>query len=123
MRAWEILLSESQERMLVVVKKGREAEVKAIFDKWDLNCVEIGTVTEGGPALLHGTENLVAEVPAESLVLGGGAPVSTPATNASPPTSRRTRSSRPPEVPEPDDLKAVAFDLLASPNIASKRWV
>jgi phosphoribosylformylglycinamidine (FGAM) synthase-like enzyme len=50
MQPWEILLSESQERMLVVVKKGREQEVQAIFDKWDLNCVEIGTVTEGAPS-------------------------------------------------------------------------
>src|SRR5690606_6727226 len=75
MRAWEILLSESQERMLVVVKKGREAEVQAIFDKWDLNCVEIGAVTDGDTLryFMHG--ELVAEVPAESLVLGGGAPV------------------------------------------------
>jgi phosphoribosylformylglycinamidine (FGAM) synthase-like enzyme len=75
MRAWEILLSESQERMLVVVKKGREKEVKAIFEKWDLNCVEIGTVTEGNTCATSCTESLVAEVPAESLVLGGGAPV------------------------------------------------
>ena len=76
MRAWEILLSESQERMLVVVKKGREAEVQAIFDKWDLNCVEIGTVTKGGKHPLSSmVKNCVAEVPAESLVLGGGAPV------------------------------------------------
>ncbi|HRF82276.1 MAG TPA: AIR synthase-related protein, partial [Flavobacteriales bacterium] len=71
MRAWEILLSESQERMLVVVKKGREAEVQAIFDKWDLNCVQIGTVTEGGTIRFFQGEELVAEVPAESLVLGG----------------------------------------------------
>ena len=75
MRAWEILLSESQERMLVVVKKGREAEVKAIFDKWDLNCVEIGTVTDGGTVRFFMNGDLVADVPAESLVLGGGAPV------------------------------------------------
>jgi phosphoribosylformylglycinamidine (FGAM) synthase-like enzyme len=52
MQPWEILLSESQERMLVVVKKGREQEVQDIFHKWDLHCVEIGTVTEGGPPLL-----------------------------------------------------------------------
>ncbi|MCB0783737.1 MAG: phosphoribosylformylglycinamidine synthase subunit PurL, partial [Flavobacteriales bacterium] len=70
MRAWEILLSESQERMLVVVKKGREAEVQAIFDKWDLNCVEIGTVTDGGMLRYFWHDELVAEVPAESLVLG-----------------------------------------------------
>src|SRR5690606_34408922 len=74
MQPWEILLSESQERMLVVVKKGREQEVKDIFDKWDLHCVEIGTVTEGDNLRFFWHGELVAEVPAESLVLGGGAP-------------------------------------------------
>ncbi|MCC6911387.1 MAG: phosphoribosylformylglycinamidine synthase subunit PurL [Flavobacteriales bacterium] len=122
MRSWEILLSESQERMLVVVKKGREAEVQAIFEKWDLNCVEIGTVTKGGNIRFFHGEECVAEVPAESLVLGGGAPV-------------YVRESKEPayikenarfdinKIEEPDDLRRVAYDLLASPNIASKRWV
>jgi phosphoribosylformylglycinamidine synthase II len=75
MHGWEILLSESQERMLIVVEKGREADVLAVFDKWDLNCVEIGKVTEGGRLryFMHG--DLVADVPAHDLVLGGGAPV------------------------------------------------
>jgi phosphoribosylformylglycinamidine synthase II len=122
MRAWEILLSESQERMLVVVKKGREAEVKAIFDKWDLNCVEIGTVTEGGTLryFMHG--ELVAEVPAESLVLGGGAPVYE-REQREPAYIAENRRFRVDDVPEPDDLRKVAHELLASTNIASKRWV
>ncbi|MBV6405410.1 MAG: phosphoribosylformylglycinamidine synthase subunit PurL [Flavobacteriales bacterium] len=133
MRAWEILLSESQERMLVVVKKGREAEVKAIFDKWDLNCVEIGTVTEAAPMpgasagkggmlryFMHG--RVVATMPAESLVLGGGAPVYERAVKE-PAYFAENRRFNGAEVPEPDDLRAVAYDLLASPNIASKRWV
>jgi phosphoribosylformylglycinamidine synthase len=122
MRAWEILLSESQERMLVVVKKGREAEVKAIFDKWDLNCVEIGTVTEGGTLryFMHG--DLVAEVPAESLVLGGGAPVYE-REQKEPAYIKENAKFNADKVPVPDDLRAVAYDLLASPNIASKRWV
>ncbi|MBK6540615.1 MAG: phosphoribosylformylglycinamidine synthase subunit PurL [Flavobacteriales bacterium] len=122
MRAWEILLSESQERMLVVVKRGREAEVKAIFEKWDLNCVEIGTVTEGNSLryFMHG--GLVAEVPAASLVLGGGAPVYERSTKE-PAYFAENKKFKPSEVPEPDDLKAVAKSLLASPNIASKRWV
>ena len=122
MRAWEILLSESQERMLVVVKKGREAEVKAIFDKWDLNCVEIGTVTEGGTLryFMHG--ELVATMPAESLVLGGGAPVYE-REQKEPVYIKENGNFRTADVPEPDDLRKVAFELLASPNIASKRWV
>jgi phosphoribosylformylglycinamidine synthase len=75
MAAWEILLSESQERMLVVVKKGREKEIQAIFDKWDLECVEIGEVTDSGTLEYYRHGEKVAEVPAHSLVLGGGAPV------------------------------------------------
>jgi len=73
MKAWEILLSESQERMLVVVKKGQEDKVQKVFDKWDLNCVQIGEVTDGGRLKYYMNNELVADVPAESLVLGGGA--------------------------------------------------
>ena len=122
MRAWEILLSESQERMLVVVKKGREKEVEKIFAKWDLNCVEIGTVTDGGTIRYFMQEELVAEVPAGSLVLGGGAPVYERETRE-PAYIKENQKFKITDVPEPEDLKAVALDLLASPNIASKRWV
>lgn len=122
MRAWEILLSESQERMLVVVKKGREAEVQAIFDKWDLNCVEIGTVTKGNTLryFMHG--ELIAQVPAESLVLGGGAPVYE-REQKEPAYYQENKKFKIDDVPEPEDLRAVAYDLLACPDIASKRWV
>lgn len=122
MRAWEILLSESQERMLVVVKKGREAEVQAIFDKWDLNCVEIGTVTDGGQIRYYMHGELIAEVPAESLVLGGGAPVYE-REQREPAYFAENKKFNADKVEQPDDLRAVAYDLLASPNIASKRWV
>ena len=75
MKDWEILLSESQERMLVVVEKGKEDVVKKIFDKWDLSCEEIGVVTKGDRVryFMHG--DLVGDVPCNDLVLGGGAPV------------------------------------------------
>ena len=122
MRAWEILLSESQERMLVVVKKGREAEVQAIFDKWDLNCVEIGTVTDGGMLRYFWNDELVAEVPAESLVLGGGAPVYEREVRE-PAYFKKNKAFKIEDVPEPDELKDVALRLLARPTIASKRWV
>jgi phosphoribosylformylglycinamidine synthase II len=75
MQPFEILLSESQERMLVVVKKGREQEVIDIFDKWDLNCVQIGDVIEGDQLKYYMNGELVAQTPADSLVLGGGAPI------------------------------------------------
>ncbi|MBL7984446.1 MAG: phosphoribosylformylglycinamidine synthase subunit PurL [Flavobacteriales bacterium] len=122
MRPWEILLSESQERMLVVVKKGREAEVQRIFGKWDLHCVDIGIVTEGGSLRYFWEGDLVAEVPAESLVLGGGAPVYT-REEREPAYIQENASFDVSAVPEPESLKAVAYDLLSSPNIASKRWI
>src|SRR3954468_6075767 len=75
MKPWEMLLSESQERMLIVVKKGRESEVQKIFDKWNIHCVEIGHVTKDTNIKFYMHDELVADVPAESLVLGGGAPV------------------------------------------------
>ena len=70
MKDWEILLSESQERMLVVVKKGKEDIVKNIFDKWDLSCEEIGVVTKGDRVRYFMHDKLVADVPCHDLVLG-----------------------------------------------------
>ena len=75
MKDWEILLSESQERMLIVVEKGKEAEVQKIYDKWDLNCEQIGEVTDTGRLEFWMGGEVVADVPADPLVLGGGAPV------------------------------------------------
>ena len=74
MNAYEIMLSESQERMLVVVKKGNEQKLKDIFNKWELDCTEVGVVTETGNLEVFHQEELVANIPTESLVLGGDAP-------------------------------------------------
>ncbi|HRP81050.1 MAG TPA: phosphoribosylformylglycinamidine synthase subunit PurL [Flavobacteriales bacterium] len=122
MQPWEILLSESQERMLVVVKKGREKEVEAIFGKWDLHCVPIGAVTEGNELRFFWHGGLVAHVPADSLVLGGGAPVYT-REQKEPASFRENKKFKTEMVPVPENLEQVAYELLASPNIASKRWV
>ncbi len=122
MQPFEILLSESQERMLVVVKKGRENDVKEVFDKWDLNCVEIGAVTEGDMLRYYFHGELVAEVPADSLVLGGGAPVYDREYKEPAYYKEKERFSIE-QVEIPNDLKAVAHYLLAAPNIASKKWV
>jgi phosphoribosylformylglycinamidine synthase len=122
MLPFEILLSESQERMLVVVKKGREQEVEAIFEKWDLNCVQIGEVTEGGRLEYFMNGELVADVPAESLVLGGGAPVYE-RNYSEPAYYQENKKFSIEQVEEPKDLKAVADFLIAHPNIASKKWV
>src|SRR6478609_9898500 len=74
MKAWELLLSESQERMLMVVERGKEDEVKKVFDKWDLESAVIGEVTDDGLLQFYIHGNLEAEIPAQELVLGGGAP-------------------------------------------------
>ena len=74
MKAWELLLSESQERMLIVVEKGKEKWVLDIFDKWDLPCSNIGEVTDDKLLSIYHEGKPVAVIPAEELVLGGGAP-------------------------------------------------
>ena len=122
MQPFEILLSESQERMLVVVEKGREQVVKDVFEKWDLNCVQIGEVVEGDMLRYFFHGELVAEVPADSLVLGGGAPVYD-RKYMEPAYYKEKESFSIDQVNIPKDLKAVAHHLLASHNIASKKWV
>ncbi len=122
MEAWEILLSESQERMLVVVEKGKEAIVEAIFKKWDLACEIIGEVIADDKLEFYYEGELKAVVPAAALALGGGAPqydreYKEPAYLAE---YRQFDISR---IEQPRDLKAVALALTANPNIASKRWV
>ena len=121
MAAWEILLSESQERMLVVVKKGREKEIQAIFDKWDLECVEIGEVTDTGTLEYYRHGEKVAEVPAHSLVLGGGAPVyDRPFTR---PAYMDQIKPFTPALPTDAELINIARKIFTSPNVASKRWI
>jgi len=122
MLPFEILLSESQERMLVVVHKGREAEVKAIFDKWDLNCVAIGEVVEGEILRYFMNNQLVAEVPASTLVLGGGAPVYE-RKYKEPAYFKEKDKFRIDQIPEPANLKQVAAIILGRHNIASKKWI
>jgi len=122
MQPFEILLSESQERMLIVIKKGHEAEVEKIFEKWDLHAAEIGVVTDGPMVRYYMNGEVVGEIPAESLVLGGGAPVyereyKEPAYYA------ENKKFNMDNVPEPKDYVVTARQLIALPNIASKRWV
>jgi phosphoribosylformylglycinamidine synthase len=122
MKPFEILLSESQERMLIVVEKGREAEVQAVFDKWDLNCVEIGEVTDTRRLHYYMNGTLVADVPADDLVLGGGAPVYK-REYKEPAYFAENKKFKIEDVQEPANLKEVAEHLISHPNIASKRWV
>jgi phosphoribosylformylglycinamidine synthase II len=122
MKAWELLLSESQERMLMIVKKGREKEVLDVFAKWDLPCSEIGEVTDDGILRFYMNGTLEAELPAESLVLGGGAPVYE-REHREPAYMHEIRAFDPASVPQPADLRETALKLATLPNIASKRWI
>ena len=122
MKPFEILLSESQERMLVVVHKGKEQVVEDIFEKWDLHAVQIGVVTDGEQLRYYQGGELVAEVPAYELVLGGGAPVYE-REYKEPAYYQEYQKFNIDDVEQPEDLKAVANFLLQHPNIASKRWI
>jgi phosphoribosylformylglycinamidine synthase subunit PurL len=122
MQGWEILLSESQERMLIVCKPGMEAEIRAVFDKWDLSCAEIGVTTDTGRLeyFMHGEK--IADVPAHDLVLGGGAPVYVRKT-AMPKYLKRVGQFDLSKTKEQTNLLAAAKKLWASPNISSKKWI
>ncbi len=122
MTAYEIMLSESQERMLCCVKKGFEDDVKKVFNKWDLHCEIIGEVTGDGLLTISYENNIKAVIPSFELVLGGGAPV-------------YLRESKEPEyinylrkfdftsLEQPENLTDTFIKVFSSPNIASKKWV
>jgi phosphoribosylformylglycinamidine synthase subunit PurL len=122
MKAWELLLSESQERMLLVAEKGREEEVIKIFDKWDLPVAVIGEVTDDGLLKFYMHGNLEAEIPAEELVLGGGAP-QYERDSKEPGYLKSVNKFNIASLPVSTDLKAVAEQLIALPCIASKNWI
>lgn len=122
MTAYELLLSESQERMLIVAEKGREQEIIDVYEKWDLNAVVVGEVVEGDRVTYWKDGEVKADMPADSLVLGGGAP-------------QYVREAKRPEyldtvqnfdintLQHSDDFKGILLDLLNAPNVSSKRWV
>ena len=122
MKSWELLLSESQERMLLTVHKGREKEVIAIFEKWDLPCLQIGKVTKGEMLRFYMNDVLEAEIPAESLVLGGGAPVYE-REYKKPQYFEKINAFDATKIPFLKDLKAAAEKLILFPSIASKKWI
>ncbi len=122
MKAWELLLSESQERMLMVVDKGREREVVGIFEKWDLPAAVIGEVTGDGLLKFYMHGKLEAEIPAYELVLGGGAP-QYERPYSEPGYLKKIKAFDPAAIKVPRDLRKVGETLIALPNIASKKWV
>lgn len=120
MNPFEIMLSESQERMIVVVEKGKEKEIKKIFDKWGLDSAVIGRVTDDGKFRIRDKGEIVADIPAKSLAEGA-------------PTYRR-KGKRPDildsvnqldlsKISQPDDYDQVLLQLLGSPNIISKEQI
>jgi len=120
MTPYEVMLSESQERMLVIVKKGKEKEAERIFQKWDLHAVPIGRVTSDGIFKVKDGEKFVAEIPVKALT--SDAPVY---------LREKIRPRYLDEVKKldlstlslPEDLNHVFIKMLSSPNIASKSWV
>lgn len=121
MSAYEIMLSESQERMLAVVHIGKEAEALKIAQKWDVAFTQIGTVTAGGIIKLSRFGKVVAEFAADPLVLGGGAPVYDRETKE-PAYFAETRAFKQSDIDEKDTLGAFK-KLISAPTIASKKWV
>ncbi len=120
MTPYEIMLSESQERMLLVAEKGREREVLNVFKKWGLDAVVVGMVTEGGVAKVLNHGQIAAEIPAHPLAEEGPVyrrPI------AQPPLRSETAANWFSFAPEGTDLTANFSKLLASPAIASKRWI
>lgn len=122
MKAWELLLSESQERMLLVAEKGRENEVIKIFSKWDLSCSVIGEVTDDGILNFYMHGELEASLPTHELVLGGGAP-QYEREYREPKYLAEIKKFNPDSIPVPLHLKTVAEDIIQLPSIASKRWI
>ena len=122
MTAYEIMLSESQERMLCCVKKGYEDRVKQVFEKWDLHCEIIGEVTGDGLLHIDYKGERKATMPPFDLVLGGGAPVYT-RDQKEPEYLKETRKFEFNSLPEPKDLKETFLKVFSSPNIVSKQWV
>lgn len=124
MTPYEIMLSESQERMLIVCEPGREEELETVFAKWDLNAVPIGTVTDGDRVRLFWHGEKVADLRADHLDAGSGAPVYERETER-PAYLDATQSFNPDTLPDlsTGDVTDALLDMLGSPNIASKRWV
>ncbi len=122
MKPFEILLSESQERMLIVAKKGEEHKLYEVFDKWDLECEHIGEVTDTGRLVFTKNGETVADVPAEPLVLGGGAPVYN-REYTRPTYFDEIAKFDADKIEQPRDFVAAAKQMFSSPNLVSKRWV
>jgi phosphoribosylformylglycinamidine synthase subunit PurL len=122
MTPYEILLSESQERMLVCVKKGKVAEVKAVFDKWGLDSTLVGEVTDDLMMTIRLHGEVVSQIPADCLVLGGGAPIYHRETKRPAYMDELARLDLN-TIPLNRNWTETLLTLLGSPNLCHKGWV
>ena len=122
MNAYEIMLSESQERMLVVIEEGFDKELNTIFEKWDLDCTRVGEVTDSGLLEVYHHGNKVAEIPSEELVLGGGAPQYDMPVRE-PEYFSKINNFSSDTISDDEDFNNSLLLLLSSPNITSKQFV
>lgn len=122
MSPYEIMLSESQERMLLICEPNKFPELKEVFHKWDLEAVVIGLVKDDGLLTVLQNGTIVAQIPAETLVLGGKAPVYTRETSI-PSYLKETSEFDQRKIAEISDYEDTLCKLLSSPNIVCKRFV
>ena len=120
MTPYEIMLSESQERMLLVAKKGREEEVQKIFEKWDLHCAVIGQVTDDGRVKIKYHNEPVVDIPVAPVV--HASPVYERPTSE-PSWQKEVQKLDINSIPKPKNLNEALFKLMTSPNLARKAWV
>jgi phosphoribosylformylglycinamidine synthase II len=117
MTAYEMMLSESQERMLMILKPGREEMAKAIFDKWDLDFAVIGKLTDSGRMILKMNNKIEADLPIQPL--GEEAPLYERPYK----TERVSERISPEFIPAPSDYNKTLLQIMASPDLCSKRWI
>ncbi|MFH0990213.1 MAG: phosphoribosylformylglycinamidine synthase subunit PurL [bacterium] len=122
MSAYEIMLSESQERMLLVIEKQNEVAIRKVFNKWDLHAEVIGNIIDEDRIIIYQHNQKMADVPANALVLGGGAPVYHRDSKMAE-YIKHVRDFKPQSITEPTNYTDILIQLLSSHNIASKQWV
>ena len=117
MHGWEMMLSESQERMLMVLKPGREAEAEAIFKKWDLDFAVIGHITDTGNLTLKQHGEIIGDMPINSLVEDA------PEYERPYKAQVKRPTLAPSDVPAPKDLNQTILDMVGGPHLCSRRWI
>jgi len=122
MTPYEIMLSESQERMLMIVEPKNLEEVQKVFQKWDLDAVVIGSVTSDKMLRVKFNGKILAEIPAEYLILGGKAPVYTREAKK-PSYIKEKQSFNIDSLPEPENYISALYRLISEPSIASKKSI